>query len=280
MTPYCSNRVASNDTCSFAFLSGETDRFLEKRVDPQAWPSRLELSKIALQTKTADTIDHSYPRIESPQDGWFIYDWIELARIPSLEGKVTTLRGIDTFIGNNDGFPFEHPSNNTFTQNFGRYWLIYTEIGSGPRRVTNYQYGLLGADLPGNVLFRRPFWDDNRYSWGRSDNHTTFPLVPGYNLSLFFQFTGVTELPPEWQAALNYKEGDLIYDPGTLSIWQARFDHQSSGGNNPPDLEVWIKVYDVPNAAHFMSLAGRLRASVQDERDLSALWQARRTFVI
>jgi hypothetical protein len=237
----------------------------------------LQLSRLALQTKTTDQIEHSYPLIDPPNVSWFPSDWIELARIPSLFGKITTLRQIDTFAGTIGNVNLEYRSSGVFFSNLFEYHLIYTPINSGPRRVFNQVYPAFG-ELPGNPCFRLPFWNDNRYSWGNHNVNNTIPLVPGYNISLFVKFSGFNDLPPAYDTGALYQKGDLV-TTGFFEVWAARVA-SSNGGlpNLTPNL--WERIFNAGTGELFLSFAGRLFASVQDEKDLSAMYQARTTYQI
>lgn len=272
------NTIAANGSPAWPFIDQNTDQFLESKVSEILSPSRLQLSRLALQTKTTDQIEHAFPLIKAPiPTGWFTNDWIELARIPSLYGKITTLRKINTFIGSANGTAIDDQTNQTFVDQFCQFYLVYTQIRSGARRVFNQVYPGFG-ELPGNVLFRLPNWNDSRYAYARSGSEVTFPLVPGYNLSLFAKVLPITDLPGDWDPQGLYAQGALVYDPVGLIIYLAK--NGSIGAPPATNPNLWQPLADIPSGFFFYSFAGRLIASVQDERELSSAWQARSTFII
>jgi hypothetical protein len=274
-TLYDANKTAMKGVAPYIVMSAKTDQLMKSRVPEEARPSRLQLSRLAAQLKTTDEIEHSFNLVKDPGDGWFIDDWIELARIPSYNGKITTLRRIDTFVGSTSQVNVDQPQSETFLYNWIEWRLIYTSIRGGPRRIFNQLYPGFG-NLPGVPFFRLPFWQDNRYAWGRTDNRTTFPLAPGYNLSLFARIKPLTVFPPDWDAQGTYKKGDIVFRLAPNSLFMAMVQNINAPPNTNPDL--WELIANIPLASFFYSLAGRLTASVQDEQAVTSAYQARTTF--
>jgi len=247
---------------------------LNKRV-PGELPGRLELQRIALNTKTTNTIKHSFgPQISTT---FGLDDWIELARIPCQFGAVTTLRVINTFFGDISGRVIGRPLASFLEYAWIEYHLCYTSIEPAPQRIFASAY-IAGVN-PGVPCFELPLWKDNRFDTNQAiDNRVTIPCTPGRSLSLFARFLGA-EAPDIvlWETGLNFKKGDTTF-AGNFSLYICTVDHLSSVLNGPTtSTPPWVLV-SAPGPGYSLQLWGELEVSWQSERNLSALWQAQRTY--
>lgn len=253
-----------------------TDLFLEGKA-PTEKIDRIELDRLALQTATTDIIDHSFDPRFVPTD-LRTNDWIELARIPSEYGNITTLREIQA------GFytdQLEKMRSDNFEYSFGRFYLLYKKLRAGDRDFFNLGYPFVGASPPGQFLYQLPNWQDNRYSPERKRQPLTVPLTPGYSLSLYVQFLGLVTQIEDWNAGALYQQGDAVRHPNG-NIWVAKYD--VFPGNPPPaggTSDIWEPIYDAVATLRWRIRPwGRLIASVQSERHLTSAIQARETFRI
>lgn len=254
-----------------AYFNPAVDRALNKQT-PGPLPGRIELQRIALDTKTTDMVEHSFGLTKQI---FFDDDWIELARLPSQFNDLTTLRQIDTEITDWSGQPLYREVTHIFENLFVEYWLVYTELQPRPRRVFSAIYSP-GA-LPGTVAFQLPKWRDNRFRYGL-DNELSIPLIPNRNLSLIARINYPSNLNawPEWTGlGANYVKGDIVQIFGGL--FMCVIDHMSSVPKTPPNNFYWISLGSL-TAGGFIGVYGKLQGSVQSERNLSAKWQAERTF--
>jgi hypothetical protein len=242
---------------------------------PGELPERAELQRIALNTKTTDMIKHSFgPQLVTNID---LDDWIELARIPCQFGSVTTLRNINTFVGDPSGRVIGRPLASFLEYTWVEFHLAYTSIEPRPQRI--FQSAYAGGVNPGVPCFQLPFWQDNRFDANQSiDNELTIPCTPGRSLSLFARFIGAEAADIViWQDGLNFKKGDTAFD-GAFQLFIATTDHESLIPNRPTAANSpWVEIA-APLEGYNLKIWGELEASNQSEQNLSALWQAERTY--
>jgi len=253
-------------------LNSKVNAALNQKV-PGPLPDRAELQRIALDTKTADTLRHSF----GVQEGSYnIDDWIELARIPCQFGSLTSLVNINTYLGDDGGRRFGRNVSEIFEYTWVEYHLSYTRIEPTPQRFWNNPY--TAAANPGTPLFQLPTWNDNRFEPGL-DNEITVPLIPGRSLSLFARIVAAQDIEDfqGWQEGISYVKGDVVVIVPSFEFYVARFDHVSTPALAPgPPANPWNVVAD-GDGIH-LSLWGELQAKVQSEQNLSAKWKAERTY--
>ncbi|NIP27968.1 MAG: hypothetical protein GWN55_13105, partial [Phycisphaerae bacterium] len=191
-------------------------------------------------------------------------------------GLVTTLRQINTFLGSPEGIPINvRDAVNVFQTRVFKYYLVYTPVESGDQYIYSAAYA---GELKGHIVYEHPPWDDNRYQYGVPDVELTIPLIPHYNCSLFAekQFIPPNYIPPWDDQNLRYVRGDIVEYDGDL--WVARYDNDPIVANRPDnDPNLWENIGDTVDTD--LMVYGCLEASFQSEDSLSAIWQARRTFI-
>jgi len=254
-------------------LNPNLNSYLDKRV-PEPLPDRPELQRIALNTKSTNTIKHSF----GPQVATFTADnWIELARIPCEFGSLTTLRNVNTFFGDQSGRFIGRSEPSFLEYTWFEYHLSYTQIEPAPQRIKTNPY-IAGVN-PGVPLFELPLWNDNRFDSNiNPDEEITIPLTPGRSLSLFARLIGA-EVPDlfVWQPDFQFKKGDVVFGTG-FNTFLCTIDHLSAAGNAPGVANgPWSQIADIATGYPLM-LWGELEASVQSEQNLSAKWQAERDY--
>jgi len=261
-----------------------TDAYLDRKMEGRRSLDRPELTRLAVQGNATETIAHTYGKQVPPGGFWSVADWVELARIPSTYGQVTILRQIETIIMDEKGRSLNDNLFSIFENGAGEFWLLYTDNNFPNQRIFSLPYG--GGSYPGTPVKDFTRWTDNRFQWGNAEK-ITVPLLPGYNVSLFFfwDFGTIANQATTWDSISNifYVNGDVVYNANDNSYYVCTVDHDSSAALRPDNVNgglVWTRLSNGGFTQWYLNIAGRLIASRQSEKNLHALKQTTETFKI